>query len=134
MYIFSHAASKFPIIFHELTSTCLFVCFRSVTTFVPFVTAGPRLSLCYLFPCTFVIDPAACTYPPMSACPVHISYPSLPSRRTHIIKPHEYQPLRLIKPHILTVLLYYFQLKYRNSVTPKHLPSCILHVYLFQRP
>ena len=71
---------------------CLFVCFGSVTAFVPrgqlpredlrraplpprpLVTPGPRCSSCPLSPRTYVMHPVSGQYPPPSSCPVQISY------------------------------------------------------------
>ena len=91
----------------------LFVCFGSVTAFVPrgqiprvdlrraslpsrpLVTPGPRCSSCPLSPHTYVMHPASGQYPPPPSCPVQISYQvsgvSPPSScPTHIFNPHKY--------------------------------------------
>ena len=72
--------------------TFMFVCFGSITEFVPrgqllredlrrapipprpLVTPGPRISACPLSPHTYVMHPASGQYPPPSSCPVQISY------------------------------------------------------------
>ena len=75
---------------NQSSIVCLFVCFGSITAFVPqgqlpredlprsslpprpLVTSGPRLSSSSLSPRTFVMHPASGPYPPLSSCPVHI--------------------------------------------------------------
>ena len=71
---------------------CLFVCLRSATAFFPrgqlpredlrrsplpprpLVIPGPCLTFCSLSPRSFVMHPASGPYPPMSSCPVRITY------------------------------------------------------------
>ena len=109
---------------HSCCYMCLFVCFVSVTAFVPWgqlpgedlrrsplpprplFTPGPRLSSYSLFPRTFVMHPASGPYPPLSSCPVHITYhvsglspPFLPVIRMNS-NPTKRNPSTNIKPHI----------------------------------
>ena len=49
------------------------------------------------------------------------------------ISPHKYESLNSSEIP-LTVLVYYVWHNFANSMTLKHLPSCTLHAYLFQRP
>ena len=109
--------------FHGNEISGMFVCFESVTAFVPqgqlpredlrraplpsrpLVSPGPRCSSCPLSPHTYVMHPASGQYPPPSSCPVQISYqisglppPCLRScTPTHIFNPHKYETL---EPHI----------------------------------
>ena len=65
-------------------------------------------------PRTFVMHPASGPYPPLSSCPVHITYrvsglflPCFPV--LHIYSnPTERNPSTHTKPHIQTVLIHYF--------------------------
>ena len=95
----------------------LFVCFGSISAFVPRgqlptesspttqATRHPRASLLFMSPIPPYLCHASCirpVYPPLSSCPVHISYqvsglPTMSSCPTHIFNPHKYEPL---KPHI----------------------------------
>ena len=62
---------------------------------------------------------------PVYILPSIWSVPSLSSRRTHTFQPHKYEPLKIIKPHISTMLLCYFQQKYNSSVTLCHKKTAI---------
>ena len=102
----------------------MFVCFGSITAFVPqgqlpredlwrspqpprpLVTPRPRLSSYSLSPRTFVMHPASGPYPPLSSCPVHITYqvsglspPCFPVIHMNS-NPTERNPSTNIKPHI----------------------------------
>ena len=111
------------------TLNYLFVCFGSVTAFVPrgqypredlrrstlptrpLVTPGPYLSSCSLSPPppphTYVMHSASGPYLPLSSCPVHILTKYLPwpilvfPSYTYISNPHIYEPLITSTPQIL---------------------------------
>ena len=127
----------------------LFVCLRSATAFFPpgqlpredlrrsplpprpLVTPGPCITFCSLSPRNIVMHPASGPYPPMSSCPVHITYRvsglSLPCFPVlHIYSnPTERNPSTHIKPHIQTVLIHYFN---------KHTIKTAVYHYLASPP
>ena len=143
---------------------CLVVCLGSATAFFPLgqlpredlrrstlpprplITPGPCLTFCSLSPRTFVIHPASGPYPPLSSCPVHITYRvsglSLPCFHVlHIYSnPTERNPSTNIKPHIQTVLIHYFNKQtiktavYHYLVSPpvSSVPTCSIAPHLHQ--
>ena len=122
----------------------MFVCFGSVTAFVPrgqlpredlrraplpprpLVTHGPRCFSCPLSPYTYVMHPASGQYPPPSSCPVQISYlPSIWSACLPVL--HKYLTPTNMNPSNPTYKLCYFVIQ---SVTLNRsslliLPPCL---------
>ena len=113
----------------------------------PLVTPGPCLTLCSLYPRTFVMYPASGPYPPLSSCPVHIPYrvsglslPCIPVLHIYI-NPTERNPSTYIKPHKQTVLIHYFNNQtiktavYHYLVSPpvSFVPTCFSAPHLHQR-
>ena len=97
-------------------------------------------------PRTFAMHPASGLYPPLSSCPVHITYRvsglSLPCFHVRHIysNPTERNPLTHTKPHIQTVLIHYFNkqtiktAEYHYLVSPpvSSVPTCSNAPHLHQ--
>ena len=110
--------------------------------------SSPRALSHFLFslPRTFVMHPASGSYPPLSSCPVHITYrvsglslPCFPVLHTYS-NPTESNPPTHIKPNIQTVLIHYFNKQtiktavYHYLVSPPVLsvPTCFSAPHLHQ--